>query len=469
MERWHQFWLERDPAVKRHVVLYAHGGMVSEKNGLEGAQRDLNWWLNNRVYPIYFAWQTGPAETLLNQLTEMAKNKLPFGGLGFDLVEQFDRWVEKFTRSTLRWMWEEMKENARAASDPIKNLAQVQWPPPSLAEQQDMANLPGASLTVTRLAKYVKQHGPSKVKIHLVGHSAGSIFHAALLQRLAEAKLKVESMALLSPAIRMDEFRRDILPNLGRGKTVARFAVFNLSDKQELDDALPPGSGGLKVYHKSLLYLVSRGLEPKPGSSIFEVPLLGMQRFFDQPLDGRAEQTVQAAITGLKGDTIVSPSADPADSRSEAATHVDFDDDSPTLTSVLMRILGVKELKEEYNYRPNAPLADADHVPSLDRASVPSPVPEAAAPFTPAAEVEPPGEAQLVETAQPQTEQPTPPPQPAEIVAEVAVAPRSGSSVVDVLQADGWEIEEATPTLAAPEKPKKEAKKPKRKKKAAEH
>jgi hypothetical protein len=134
-----------------------------------------------------------------------------------------------------------------------------------------------------------------------------------------------------------------------------------------------------------------------------------------------------------------------------------------------MRILGVKELKEEYNYRPNAPLADADHVPSLDRASVPSPVPEAAAPFTPATEVEPPGEAQLVETAQPQTEQPTPPPQPAEIVAEVAVAPRSGSSVVDVLQADGWEIEEATPTLAAPEKPKKEAKKPKRKKKAAEH
>jgi hypothetical protein len=91
---------------------------------------------------------------------------------------------------------------------------------------------------------------------------------------------------------------------LGRGKTVARFAVFNLSDKQELDDALPPGGSGLKVYHKSLLYLVSRGLEPKPGGSVFEVPLLGMQRFFDQPLDGRAEQTVQAAITGLKGDTI---------------------------------------------------------------------------------------------------------------------------------------------------------------------
>ena len=77
-----------------------------------------------------------------------------------------------------------------------------------------------------------------------------------------------------------------------------------------------------------------------------------------------------------------------------------------------MRILGVKELKPEYNYRPNAALSDADHVPSLDRPSLPPAVLEAAAPFTPATEVESPGEMPLVETAEPQTEQPVAPPQP---------------------------------------------------------
>lgn len=458
MERWHDFWLRDDPKFKRHVVLYAHGGMISERNGLVGAQRDLNWWLNNRIYPLYFAWQSGPAETLLNQLVDLAKNKLPFGGLGFDLMEQFDRWVEKLARSTLRWMWTEMKENARSASAPIRKnaLAHVQWPPEESAQPR-MAKLPAASLTVTRLARYIQQHGPDNVSLHLVGHSAGSIFHAALLQRLVEAGLKVESMALLAPAIRMDEFQRDILPHVGPGKSVGRLAVFDLSDKQELDDALPPGNTGLKVYHKSLLYLVSRGLEPAPGSNIFEVPLLGMQRYFDLPLNGRAKATVQTAIEKVRGETIFSPSSNPADSRSEAAGHVDFDDDISTMTSVLMRALGVNKLQPEYTYKPYAPLNLADQVPSLDEPAA-EPVPAEPAAFTPAVAVQPPGEMPLAETAPVQLEQPAPPPQPQEVPIEVAVAPRSGSPVLDILQSYGWNEVEAEPAKEEAEAKAKEKK-----------
>ena len=51
----------------RRIVLYAHGGLNSEKTGLDIAQRQLNWWLSNRVYPVTFAWQSGvdrdPART----------------------------------------------------------------------------------------------------------------------------------------------------------------------------------------------------------------------------------------------------------------------------------------------------------------------------------------------------------------------------------------------------------------------
>ena len=52
------------PATRRNVVLYAHGGGVTETSGLDIAQRQLNWWLNNAVYPISFAWETGPGKTL---------------------------------------------------------------------------------------------------------------------------------------------------------------------------------------------------------------------------------------------------------------------------------------------------------------------------------------------------------------------------------------------------------------------
>jgi hypothetical protein len=57
-----------------------------------------------------------------------------------------------------------------------------------------------------------------------------------------------------------------------------------------------------------------------------------------------------------------------------------------------------------------------------------------------AAELHEPGEQPLAETAEPQTEQPTAPSTPASLDPEVAVAPRSGSAVVDVLMADGWQV-----------------------------
>src|SRR5215203_1329942 len=146
-----------------------------------------------------------------------------------------------------------------------------------------MAAMPGASLTVLRLAEYVRQHQDEQVLVHLVGHSAGAIFHAALLQRLVEAGVPVASMALLAPALRVDDFETQVLGHLGSNGPVRRFAVFNLSDRRELDDAC--GAGDVDVYHKSLLYLVSRALEARP-SSQNEMPLLGMERFFDRPPDG---------------------------------------------------------------------------------------------------------------------------------------------------------------------------------------
>ena len=437
MELWHDEWLQPDPNLKRQVVLYAHGGLVSEATGLDTAQKHLNWWLNNRVYPISFAWQSGPAETLIDQLVDSLIGRLPFGGIGFDWVEQFDRRVELFARDKLIWAWDQMKQNARAASDPIPDPFDVSWPPPDSSMQLDaIKRMPGASLTVTRLAEYVKAHGADNVRVHVVGHSAGSIFAAPLLHRLADAGIAVESLAFLAPAIRVDEFERDILPLLGPDKTVARFATFAMTDQRELKDTV--GAHGVDIYHKSLLYLVSRSFERSSAGQGGEVPLLGMEKFFDRPIGSGF--TLREAIANVGGDCIFSRSTAPDNSRSDSESHGGFDDDSPSMTSVVMRILGVTNAQDVDDYTPNAALNANVTQPPIAAATLPrdrsgSPTAE---PARIAAATQAPGDKPVVAVAEPQTQRPVAPLPARGPVVEVAVAPRSGSPVVDLLAVAGW-------------------------------
>jgi len=444
MTDWHDFWATKTPGQKRHVVLFAHGGLVSERGGLTTAQRHLNWWLNNKIYPINFAWESGPIETVFNQLEDSLLSKLPIAGIGFDFIEQADRLVEKLAGANFRWAWNQMKQNARAASNPIPSGQPVAWPPAAQASQ--MAKLPGASLTVSRLAHYIAQYPAGEVAVHLVGHSAGSIFQMALLARLEEAKITVDSLAWLAPGLRVDDFRREALPRIGPGKTVRRFALFDLSDQRELDDVC--GAAGINVYRKSLLYLVSRALEEPSGQNLpdtFEAPLLGMQKFVEGQSAGAASPTLAQQITAVGGAVFYSPQASPPDGRTAAIGHGNFTDDMPTMNSVAMRILGVADPSQVYSYQANAALVDAAGAPQIGAplvaaAPVLTRARRRAAPqaLAVAAEANAPGETPLMATAEPQTQSPTPPPQAGKLVIEVAVAPRSASPIGDVLDSCGW-------------------------------
>jgi hypothetical protein len=431
MERWHDQWLSEDGAAReRHVLLYAHGGLNAEDQGLRSAQRNVNWWLNNRIYPLFFAWQSGLAETFMDELADSVRVRLPFG-LGFDVMEAVDRSVELLARNSFTWIWNEMKENARAASRQIANQDDATWPPTPVA-QKAMEKMPGASLTVLRLAEYVRQHQNERVLVHLVGHSAGAIFHAAMLQRLVEAQVPVASLALLAPALRVDDFEREVLPQVGPDGGVRHLAVFNLSDRRELDDTC--AARGVDIYHKSLLYLVSRALERRaPGQS--EVPLLGMARFLDRPSGGT---TLRSEIEARGGVCVLSPEARPDDSRSDATSHGGFAGDPQTMTSVVMRALGRSTPAPENNYQPNAALTETE--PAAEVAAERPQAPQAE-PAMITAETREPGQRPLAETAEPQVEQPVAPSAPARLDPEVAVAPHSGSAVVDVLLADGWGLD----------------------------
>ena len=439
MQEYHERWQAAEPSpTPRRVVLYAHGGLNSEGTGLSIAQKHLNWWLNNHVYPVTFAWQTGAVESLLDHLGDAVRDKLPFGGIGIDLVEQFDRLVEGIARSRARWMWDEMKENARAASRSTSRT--IAWPDDGRPPAAPLATVPGATLAVDRLATYVGTVPRRAVEVHLVGHSAGSIFLATMLQRLVDARVPVTSVSFLAPAISVDAFAAEVLPHLS-GRSAPRFVSFGLSDRRELDDVC--AVGGRAIYQKSLLYLVSRALE-RPGnpqrsrrgwpSDVAEVPLVGMERFQDAPVPGGT--TLGKALARSRDAELVwAPTGQPPGSRTDADSHGDLDDDAPTMTSVLTRILGhPEEPTDRMVYAANTALLDPDDA----RDSVPPGSGETA-------EAHDAGDVPVTRTAAPQPDDVEVPEVGEGRPPEERVAPFSTSGVMDALLRDGWEPSRPVP------------------------
>ena len=53
---------------KRRLVLYAHGGLVGEELGIEIADRMINWWRQNYIYPVHIVWESDAATTILGFL-----------------------------------------------------------------------------------------------------------------------------------------------------------------------------------------------------------------------------------------------------------------------------------------------------------------------------------------------------------------------------------------------------------------
>lgn len=336
------------PPPPRRIVLYAHGGLVDEAGGIRTADQQIQWWLNNNVYPVHFAWESGAGTTIMGALKSIFTSRIPAGGIFGDLEEQFDRLVEGLARGSIRPLWNEMKQNAADAS--VRITSTVDWTAPHL-----IGDLPGASLVSSRLIRYIASQPEGRVEIHLAGHSAGAIFLASFMERLATDDIVVQSMQLLGGALRVDDFAAKVLPHLNPPPNVPggrhhlhEVRLFNLGERREQDDKCPGGS--VTIYHKSLLYLVARALERSPLGGDFEVPMVGLAKYLDTDIP-RVGRTLRSSVDGH---AIVSPQSAPGDARSEAVGHGDLDTDRATMTSVLLRILGEKEPSPRREYANNA-------------------------------------------------------------------------------------------------------------------
>lgn len=325
---------------KKRLLLYAHGGLVSEENALQRVEEYRQPLLDAEVYPLAFIWRTDFWATLGNILKDALSRRKPEGlldNLKDFMLDRLDDTIEPLARTLGKPLWDEMKENAILSTTGAQG---------------------GARVVLNELAKLVKAD-PSW-EIHVAGHSAGSIFMAPLVQALcgegtlAEGPAKgmdglglgLRSLALWAPACTMKLFHEAYLPALQRG-AIERFALFTLKDAAERDD----NCAG--IYHKSLLYLVSNALEEKSGLFFADgEPLLGMEQFILQdktfqvpkaeelrnanpaavPLFGRPAATWIRSPNGL--------SASQSPEAAQARRHGDFDDDPATVKSTLARLLG---------------------------------------------------------------------------------------------------------------------------------
>ncbi|MFH0783926.1 MAG: C1 family peptidase [Pseudomonadota bacterium] len=328
---------------KKRLVLYAHGGLVNEDSAIQRVSDYRNAMLKTECYPLAFIWKTDYWSTLKNMLQDAARRRRPEGIIDDTkdfMLDRLDDALEPIARIlTGKAEWDEMKENALRATTTTDG---------------------GARLVADEIALLAKQF--PAMEIHVVGHSAGSIFHAPLVQYLsatgpiktgplAPAKisglgLKIKTCTLWAPACTTKLFKATYLPAISSGEIDA-FTLFTLTDKAEQDDNCG------KIYNKSLLYLVSNAFEDEPRIPIFRPggdAILGMEKFI------RADSELLELFDtagGLNTTWLLSPNTMEIGSTdaSRSAHHGDFDDDEATVKATLARILGKDALMAEVKFQ----------------------------------------------------------------------------------------------------------------------
>ena len=249
-------WLKTLRHGKRRIVIYAHGGLNDLAAGFDRAQVMGPWFERNGIYPVFVAWQSGAASTieniiadLIGELVGQAQDRKSRSMVD-TVSEARDYLIEATAVVPARPVWNQMKQNAVAASDGD-----------------------GGMVTLARcLARLAEDY--AGLEIHLVGHSAGAIMLGAFLPQLASQRLAARTVSLYAPACTVAFANRYYLP-AAQNKVIdpRRVAIDVLSNANELDDTVGP-------YGKSLLYLVSRALEPA-----HKTPILGMEAAWNPRLD----------------------------------------------------------------------------------------------------------------------------------------------------------------------------------------
>lgn len=272
------------------IAIYAHGGLTSEADAADAASRWIPALYEQRIFPIFFMWETG----LLSTLENMVKDAFEAEPRRVAGLQRW--WDERLERALARpgtAIWGEMKENGAAIS----------------GAREARGSKESGGVLLYKFATASPVFNPARDRLHLIGHSAGSIVHCYLLDALVEREWSFASANMMAPAATVDLFAEKMLPHV-MAKTVRQYNQWHLSYPLEAKD---PTCRAILGYGRSLLYLVSESFE---GGS--RTPLVGMQKYYDG-IDGPDNMRAWSAVSTATAST----------------THGGFDNDAATLGSVI--------------------------------------------------------------------------------------------------------------------------------------
>lgn len=282
-----------------NVALYANGGLNDEKAAAEAARFWVPRLYNQQIFPIFLMWETGALKTIFNMIEDKVSHDAAqsAGGPMAWIRDHLNDRIESLARPFGRPLWQEMKDNAVKITSNRNS---------------------GVNLLFKKFAKLrEKQHLPA-IRLHLIGHSAGSILHNRLGEAAIEAGFDLRSVSLIAPAVRVDEFDR----HLGAAilKTQTKLLIAHLTDAAERADST------CRPYGHSLLYLVSRSFEDRN-----ETPILGLERDL-VPARATLPWGARTVAVSSPQSTLASlPSAnglgDSSSRNTEAVSHGSLDDD----------------------------------------------------------------------------------------------------------------------------------------------
>jgi hypothetical protein len=303
----------------KHVVFYAHGGLVSEESALCYARTMLPWWLARGVYPIFFVWESSLFGTLWPKPRARARGISDWTDKGLEIVLQL----------AARPIWATMKKHARENSAPTTQF-----------------DMPGGLFQFAQRFNAWFDALPSRdrPKLHAVGHSTGPILLARFMP-LVWSKGKdiarpFTSLSHLAPAMRIDDFLEEVSKPMADLGAVDALDIYTMNERAEKDDDVAD------VYRKSLLYFVRNACEDKTDGRI-----LGLQedliateaaaRYFGLDATSKYALTVSNAASRTRIEFSQHQDQSPQNQATMAIEHGAFDNDAATMGSVLGRILGL--------------------------------------------------------------------------------------------------------------------------------
>lgn len=290
------------------IALYAHGGLTDEEAAAATARAWVPHLYSHRIFPVFLMWETGAFQTLGNIFEDAVRGEAEKTGgdrwnrFRAELREWWNERLEGLARLPGRTLWNEMKDNARDISG-ARDAGMVQWL--ALLRQPSLrAKLP-------------------PIRLHLIGHSAGSIVQAHLGAVALKQGFDVASISLMAPAVRVDEFDRQL------GTAIARRRIPVLL--AHLTDAAERADDTCRPYGHSLLYLVSRSFEGHR-----ETPLLGMEKHLvpTLPTRGWGAQVQQLRSPGF--------SWRPGEPATRATHHGGLDNDEAVRAAIAAFIKGAR-------------------------------------------------------------------------------------------------------------------------------